>query len=273
VPAGRIPRRFTACLVALLGVWSLAHGEFQDDYALGLKSIDDGRYADAQKYLERALQAQSEPVDKVILNGNVEQPYLPYHFLGIAHYKLGECDAAKAQWDNPTNQRMIGRLNPIRRLEQRLAAGCKPLAAEAAKEQAAPVPPVTAVEKPTQKPPVDNRERSVERPPAEPAKPPVAETDRVPPPRLVGAVDSYLAGHYADAARVLPDSFPAARARFHAFLIRSAARFTLAQIDGDKELLAAARADAKAAQALDLRAEPDAALFSPKFRAFYSDSR
>jgi hypothetical protein len=95
----------------------------------------------------------------------------------------------------------------------------------------------------------------------------------VPPPRLVRAVEYYLAGRYVDATRIEPESFPAARTRFHAFLIRSAARFTLAQITGDKMLLAAARADAHSAQVLDAKAAPDEALYSPKFRAFYAQAR
>src|SRR5512142_2751390 len=103
-----------------------AHAAFQDDYALGLKAIDEGNFPEARKYLERALAAQSEPVDKVMLNGSIEQPYLPYHFLGIVAYKLGECDAAKAQWTNPINRRMTGRLNQVRQLEQRLSDSCVP---------------------------------------------------------------------------------------------------------------------------------------------------
>jgi hypothetical protein len=110
-------------------------------------------------------------------------------------------------------------------------------------------------------------------PPAASASAENAASEHVPPPRLVRAVEYYLAGRYVDATRIEPESFPAARTRFHAFLIRSAARFTLAQITGDKMLLAAARADAHSAQVLDAKAAPDEALYSPKFRAFYAQAR
>jgi hypothetical protein len=235
-----------------------------------------------------AVAAQPEPVDKVILNGNITQPYLPYHFLGVVAYKLGECDAAKAQWQNPTNRRMIGRLNQIRQQEQRLAESCKPRLAEVAKQEppstpagvaeqppVAP-PPVTAAanppaEKAGKKPPAEARDRAASQT-ADAAK--TAETaappERLPPARLVRAVDNYLAGRYAEAARIEPESFPAARTRFHAFLVRAAARYTLAQINGDKELQAAARSDAHAARLLDDKTALDEALFSPKFRAFYA---
>jgi type IV secretory pathway VirB10-like protein len=273
------------CLAALP-----VHAEFQDDYALGLKAIDEGRLREARRYLEKALAVQAEPVDKVILNGNITQPYLPYHFLGVVAYKLGECDAAKAQWENPTNRRMIGRLNQIRQQEQRLVESCKPRQAEVAKPELPPTPaaapaaeppsvapsPATATanapaEKTGKKPPADARDRATSRPvDAGKATETAAALERVPPPRLVRAVDNYLAGRYVEAARIEPESFPAAHTRFHAFLVRAAARYTLAQINGDKELLAAARNDAHAARLLDDKTTPDEALFSPKFRAFYA---
>jgi len=285
VPAGNASRCTVLAALAMLA--APAHAEFQEDYALGLSAIDAGRYADARKYLERALAAQSEPVDKVILNGSIEQPYLPYHFLGIVAYKLGECDAAKANWNNATNRRMTGRLNQIRQQEQRLADSCQTKVAEAPKEETpppaapepAPAPVVVAppvVEKPakgspakpakpveTERPAVADKEK--------PGEPP-AQPERVPPPRLVRAVDSYLAGRYNETVRIDPEAFPAARTRFHAYLIRAAARYTQAQISGDKELLAAARSDAAAAYKIEPQSAPDAAMFSPKFRAFYAQS-
>ena len=287
MPAGRVIGTLIA--IVLLAIALPLHAEFQDDYALGLRAIDAGRYADARKYLERALAAQSEPVDKVILNGSVEQPYLPYHFLGIVAYKLGECDVAKANWSNPTNRRMTGRLNQVRQQEQKLGESCQPKVVEAPKEEPPPVAPVPEpVPAPVTPPPVAEKAATrnpvKERPnkPVENEKPIVAdkekpaekpaELERLPPPRLVRAVDHYLAGRYVEAARIDPESFPAARTRFHAYLIRCAARYTQAQIAGDKELLAAARADAAAAYKVDAQIVPDEALFSPRFRAFYAQS-
>jgi len=298
VPAGRLLPRIALALAAGLAA-SMVRAEFQDDYALGLKAIDEARYQDARKYLERALAAQSEPVDKVILNGNIEQPYLPYHFLGVIAYKLGECDAAKAQWGNPTNRRMIGRLNQIRQQEQHLADSCRPKVAETkesstskqtavvpappASEQQAVTPPAPVPVEKVAKPAI-GKERTSARPPdsekpsaqkttaAEKPADLAAQPERAPPPRLVRAVDNYLAGRYAEAARLEPESFPAARTRFHAYLVRAAARYTQAQLNGNKDLLAEARRDASAAYKLDPAAKPDEALFSPRFRAFYAQS-
>jgi hypothetical protein len=274
VRAGK--RRLVALALAACVAATLAHADFQDDYALGLKAIDEGRLQEARRYLEKALAAQPEPVDKVVLNGNNTQPYLPFHFLGFIAFKLGECDAAKAHWENPTNRRMVGRLGTIRQQEQTLTESCRPHHADVARQQTAPAP--AAAPASAAPPPATNAPAGGKKPPAATAgdaapQPDNAASERVPPPRLVRAVDNYLAGRYVDATRIEPESFPAARTRFHAFLIRAAARFTLAQINGDKELLAAARADAHSARVLDAKAAPDEALYSPKFRAFYAQAR
>jgi len=320
--AGRRRLCFIAGLALSLAA-TIVRADFADDYALGLRAVDEGRFQDARRYLEKAVAAQAEPVEKVILNGSLEQPYLPYHFLGVVAYKLGDCDNAKAQWGNPINRRMIGRLNQIRQQEQRLAESCQPRKTEAAQEQKstsaqstvpAPVPvPESAAaqqsnpstppiaEKPqVEKPPVEKQavekpvvERTSEKPARKSDVPPRTEaplpaptptptessadaagtSERTPAPRLVRAVEDFIAGRYEEAARVEPDTFRAARGRFHAYLVRAASRFTLAQVDGDKQMLALARDDARAARAIDAKIAPDEILFSPKFRAFYAQSR
>ena len=160
MPAGRPLRLGLPLAVALLAPAAAVRAEFRDDYALGLRAIDEGKYQDARMYLERALSAQGEPVSKIILNGNIEQPYLPYHFLGMAAYRQGDCAGAKQAWENPMNRRMLGRLYQLERDERRLAAGCKPKAQVAAREpEPAPPPPAAAPEPPAAPPvaaPVEN---------------------------------------------------------------------------------------------------------------------
>jgi hypothetical protein len=107
-------------------------------------------------------------------------------------------------------------------------------------------------------------------PPVEkPVEKPVAAEKTAPPEALVQAFDQYLAGRYAEVARINPDTYADAHARFHAYLVRSAAKYTQARMATDETMLAAARADAAAARALDGRTTPDATLFSPAFREFY----
>ncbi len=239
---GKVMRRGLA-LVALLGVATTARADFREDYVAGLKALDQGRIAEAQKYLQRAFDAQPDPVDKIDLDGN-SQPYLPLHFLGVVAYRLGDCTAAAKYWSNPLNRRMVDRLTLLRSQEQQLQANCKPATVTAAAELA-PLP-TKAPESATAKP--------------------------LPPDALVQALQNYLGGHYAAATRIDAAGLSDPRAKFHAYLIRSAANFMLANTGGDAVFIEAARADARAAHALDARTQPDAATFPPRFRAFYNET-
>ena len=94
-----------------------------------------------------------------------------------------------------------------------------------------------------------------------------------PPDALTRAQQDYLAGRYAAAARIDPAALSDTSAKFHAYLIRSASSFMLASTGGDTSLMVAARADARAALALDAHAPPDATTFPPRFLAFYAETR
>ncbi len=240
-----------------LGAVANAYAGFEDDYANGLKALDQGRVVDAQRLLQRALSAQSDPVEKINVGGNV-QPYLPLHFLGVAAYRLGDCAGAESYWNGAANRRMIARLNLLRQQEQQALANCKPAAATAeATAAAAAAAASTAAEAA-----------------AKAAKSESAALAAKPPDALVQALQNYLGGRYLAATRVDPAALADTRARFHAYVIRAAARFMLASTGlGDQGLLDAARGDARAAKALDARTQPDAATFPPRFRAFYDATR
>ncbi len=252
---------------ALLAAFALtaptaARAGFSNDYIAGLAALDHGEYAQAVQSLKKALAAQPDPVSHITIEGN-SQPYLPHHFLGMAQFKLGDCAAAKAEWNDPMNQRMLGRLRQLRNQEEQLLAQCKP--AVASVEEKSTTPQSTpAATPPAPTPPV------VHAPPAPaPAKPALAASvPAAPPPALVRAFDDLMAGRYASLAKLDTDMLTGAHARFQGYLLRSAARFALAR-SGDKNQLDAARRDARAAQALDPSA-PDEHVFSPAFRAFYA---
>src|SRR4030095_1123675 len=117
-------------------------------------------------------------------------------------------------------------------------------------------------------PPAKRVDVAVAKPTPPVVTPPVAKPpppSNAPPAPLEEALENYLAGRYAKVVRLNPEAIPDSRARFHAYLVRAAARFTLAQISNDNAELDGARADARSARALDGRATPDAALFSPRF--------
>ena len=241
-------------LIAPAAAWA----GFSDDYIAGLAALDHGEYAQAVQSLKKALEAQPNPVSRITIDGN-PQPYLPHHFLGMAQYKLGDCAAAKAEWNDPMNQRMLGRLRQLRSQEEQLLAQCKPAAASVGEKSTTPqsTQAVTAPATPAvQTPQVPARPKPA---PAAPAGPP---------PALVRAFDDLMAGRYVTAAKFDADALTGAHARFQGYLLRSAARFALAR-SGDKNQLDAARRDARAARALD-KSAPDEHVFSPAFRAFYA---
>ena len=275
-------RPFVLVLCAALLAPAAARADYASDYIAGLAALDRGDYTQAVQYLKKALDAQSEPVQRVMIQGNA-QPYLPHHYLGVAQFKLGDCAAAQTEWNDPMNARMLGLLRQLRvkeallrgqrqdlpderelrAREEQLLGQCAPAAGAAAKSttqqstQSAGTPPA-ATAPPSAQPPAT----------ATPPPKPGAAAQAGTPPALLRAFDDLMAGRYASAAKLDAESLGGAHARFQAYLLRSAARFALARA-GDKSQLDAARRDARAAQALD-KSVPDERVFSPAFRAFYA---
>lgn len=237
---------------------TLARADYADDYIVGLAALDHGDYSRAVQYLRKALDAQPNPVSRVMIDG-MAQPYLPHHFLGMAHFKLGDCAAAGKEWGSAMNLRMIGRLRPVRNQEEELLAQCRP-GATAVQAQ-----PATAQ-------PAPNSPSSTAPASATPAPKPVTSSANAgPPAALLRAYDDYVSGRYSSVVRLDIEAIQGDNAQFQSYLLRSAARFALSRLGSDKNQLDAARRDARAARALD-KSTPDERLFSPAFRAFYAAS-
>lgn len=256
-----MPRRRRALLcAALLALAPLAaRADFVDDYFAGLAALDHGEYARAVQSLDKALQAQPNPVTQVRING-IQQPYLPHHFLGMAHLRMGDCAAAGKEWNSAMNLRMIGRLRPIRNQEEELLAQCKP-GSTSAPAPASPAPGAQAGDQPASS--------TVTPAPSAPAS---SAAPAGPPASLLRAYDDFVNARYSSVLRLDADSLDGDRARFQAHLLRSAARFCLSRLGGDKSQLEAARREARDARALQKTAPP-ADVFSPAFRAFYAEAR
>jgi hypothetical protein len=301
VPAGK-PRAWLA--IAALCVATLAHADYKDNYALGLKAYNDGDYAKARELMQQAFAEHAEPAARVRLYGQRWEAYVPQYYLGMVAFKQGDCATALAQWNAPANKQVVAQVAEISSAQQRDAASCEqkvvakvedkpkpqttvpetPPAKTVVAENPAskPVAPQPAAPKPAESapeqvvPPAKRTDVAVAKPAPPVVAPPVAKPPppgNTPPAPLEEAFDNYLAGRYAKVVRLNPEAIPESRARFHAYLVRAAARFTLAQISNDNAELDGARADARAARALDGRATPDAALFSPRFRTFFLESR
>lgn len=271
-----------------LAASTAARADFADDYVAGLTALSRGENAQAVQYLKKALDAQPEPVQRIMIQGNA-QPYLPHHYLGLAQFKLADCAAAQAEWNDPMNARMLGLVRQLRvkeallrgqrqdlpderqlrAQEEQLLGQCTPAAVGAAAKsttqqstQTADKPPPAAASAPAP---------ATSMPLAPAPKPATTAPAGGAPPALLRAFDDLMAGRYANAAKLDADALSGARARFQAYLLRSAARFALAR-SGDKGQFDAARRDAHAAQALD-KSTPDERVFSPAFRAFYAEAR
>jgi len=280
VPAGKRPIRRVLGLCALALMSALAHADFKEDYAHGIRAYEDGDYGAAQKWLQEALQAHAEPAARMRLYGQIFKPYLPQHYLGLIALKKGDCATMRTQWGSSDNRQIILQLPDIAAEEERAGAACGAAVAKTEEKPVTPAPPEkppvenpppkTVVVNPPPKPVVTPPSPPKPVPPVEkPVEKPVAAEKTAPPEALVQAFDQYLAGRYAEVARINPDTYADAHARFHAYLVRSAAKYTQARMATDETMLAAARADAAAARALDGRTTPDATLFSPAFREFY----
>lgn len=277
--------RVCSILLAMLAlaVPGAARADYVEDYIAGLAALDHGDYAQAVQNLKKALAAQSEPVQRVMIQGNA-QPYLPHHFLGLAQFKLGDCAAAQAEWNDPMNARMLGLLRQlrvkeallrgqrqdladdrqVRAQEERLLGQCTPAAVAAAAKSTTP----QITQAPDRQPAAPSTPApATSVPPPKPA----AVAAPGPPPTLLRAFDDFVSGRYASVAKLDADALTGTRVRFQAYLLRSAARFALAR-SGDKGQLDAARRDAHAAQALD-KSAPDEHVFSPAFRAFYAEAQ
>jgi hypothetical protein len=279
MPGFRHPHAFAFC-AALLAP-AAAHADFSSDYVAGLAALNRGDNTQAAQYLRKALEAQSEPVQRIMVQGNA-QPYLPHHYLGVALFKLGDCAAAQAEWNNPTNARMLGLLRQLRVKEALLRSQRQDLPDERqlrVREEQLQSQCTTGTAANSTTP--QQGAQAVDSQPAVTTPPPASSAPPAPPPRaaagvpatgtppaLLRAFDDLMAGRYASAAKLDADALGSARARFQAYLLRSAARFALARA-GDKGQLDAARRDALAAQALD-KSAPDERVFSPAFRAFYA---
>lgn len=292
----RAGKRQRGCVaLALLAVSVAAHADYKTDYSHGLEAYKDGKYAEARQLMQQALDEHAEPAAKIRFYGQVFGSYLPQHYVGMAAFKLGDCSTALAQWGSAANREIAAQLPEIGGEEQRSAASCGQKTV--AKTEDKPKPPEPSVKVPTppvEKPPVEKTviadkntppgrvapppkhpEPPVKAPTPPLEKPPVEKpvvVKNTPPEPLVQAFDNYLAGKYAEVARINPDAYTDTRSRFHAYLVRAASRYTLSRMSADEEMLKSARADAVAAHALDARTTPDAALFSPGFRTFFQAS-
>ncbi len=266
--------------LTLLAAALSARADFKQTYARGLEAASDGKWSEVEARMREALAEESTPAAKMKIYGMRFEPYIPKYYLGLAAYRQGNCRVATDNWSDGATRAIIAGDS---KLSGVISAGLNDCEAKLAATNKPPVtPPVAptnaqtvAQQSPPTKPPVTPPVTPpVNKPPPQtpPTTPPVASTA---PAALVNALDAYVAGRYEQASNLDVAQFADTRARFHALLVRSAARHVLAQLRGEAgaALLAQAQADIRAAKGLNPSAQPDSALYSPRYRQLYSATR
>lgn len=273
-----------AALGAALIIASSAWADYKDSYSRGVKAVKSGDWAEVRQRMQDAIADNPTAQTRVRLYGQRWEPYVPQYYLGLAAFNQGDCATALAQFRSSANAGVIGSLPELKAEQDRAVAKCDTRVAQQDKPgtgttQQAPDGGRTEPAKPPPKPDPPKPEPPRPEPPKpEPPKPPPPKpvetplSQRVPAP-LLEAFRNYLAGRYAEAARIDPNAYSDAKAKSQAYLIRAAARQLQAEIEGSAAGLEAARADVRALRALNPSLVPDAALFSPRFRSFYSATR
>jgi hypothetical protein len=291
---GILANRIVLATTLMLGCVSVARADFKRSYTDGLEAVRDGRWAEVQGKMNQALSEEATPIAKMKLYGMRFEPYVPRYYLGLAAYRQGNCAEALRQWRDPATQGIV-QANPT--LSGLAEAGTRDCERKVADTTPPATTPSTTPTTPSTSPSTTPSTTPVTQPVAQtpprttpsttPTTQPVAQT----PPRTVPsattpatstapaalsqALDDYLGGRFDVAGRLDINQFKDNRARFHALVVRAAARHVLAQVQGAAGAanLAAAQADIRAAKALGLNLTPDRVAFSPRFLALFAQTR
>jgi hypothetical protein len=267
-----------------------AQADWKRDYETGLRAMEEGRWADAEAAFRAALEEEPEAAARKRIQGSKHLIYVPHYFAAVAAFQQGSCERALQYWSNPSSAAVVSdrsnmseaRTRGMAECRERLATTSSPAPAVAAATpddatDSAPTPapaePIApAPTKPTT--PAPTPAPIATRPAPEPTKPAPVTPAAPAPAALVSAVQGYLEGRYAVVLQLDPATLADAGARAQAHLLRAAARYTLAMLaERDTRQLEQARQEVRAARAANAGLTPDDALFSPRFRAFWRESR
>jgi hypothetical protein len=107
-----------------------------------------------------------------------------------------------------------------------------------------------------------------------PAPAPAPARASASPALLSRAVESYLSGRYAELEQLDPAALADNGARSQLLLLRAAARFIRAEMEGDGVAASdAAASEIRAARSANPALVPDASMFPPRFRALWQKTR
>lgn len=271
--------------IGLLLVLLLAAGplraDYKQDYARGTKAAESQDWSEVEELMRKALDGSTQPLARTRLYGQVFMPYVPQYYLGLAAYRQDNCREALRWFNEPAaaaviadNAEFRGIADEARRTCGTRMAEAKPATKPAPPAVTVPSRPVAGVPEPKPKPPVQSPSKPATSTSQPAVAAPVLPQTKALPAALQALLDNYLAGRFSEAARADANS-NAGNGRFHALLLRAAARHALSELQGAEG--AAQRSDAEAdirlAKTLAPGKLPDAAFFSPRFRKLFAETR
>lgn len=269
-------------LIAALALAAPVFADYKQDYARGADAAGDENWSEVELLMRKALAGSTTPLSRTRLYGQRFEAYVPQYYLGLAAYRQGDCAGAMRWFGDPAAASIINDSSQFKGIADEATRACKSKLASVKPPPTKPVqaPPVQAppVQPPIERPVVNNvpAKPPVQAPPmstSTSANPPVAMVPALPS-ALQGLLDDYLNGRFSKAATADANTL-SNNARFHALLLRSAARYTLFELQPVEAASqkSAAEGDIRIAKSLAPGKSPDAAFFSPHYRKFFSEVR
>jgi hypothetical protein len=258
-----------------------ARADYKDSFKKGMEATDRKRWDEVVKHMQAAAAENTNEGERLKLYGLRFEVYFPHFYLGAAYLNLGKCPEAVKEFKISQSQGAI-RSSPK---YAELVDGLKSCEGTPPVPTAAPTPrtvvtlPPTAVPAPTAlptAPAMPTARPAIATPVPAPPSLPTPSQKVAPPPALLKAAQAYFDSNYEDAVSLASKAGGStARANAQSLLLRSAARFALWKIGGQKnaDLRRQAAEDAAACHRLDPALQPDAAAFSPEFADFFKSSR
>ena len=282
------------------------HADFAGDFKNGVTAFDRKRWPEAVRLMRAAIaQNPRESSQKILIYGTRYVEYTPYLYLAVAASRVNDCATVRSAFESSQQQGVGARL-PIYREAQAAEAACPRSAAPEIQPPTDTVAPPITTTTTTVSPirpepiPVDPpRPRPNPRDQARPPLPITQTTASVPPPapvpvpqpqpltppdpspasagvldrRIADAVRAYIRGDYGRVIVLLDGArFSGGLSQSQAALFRAAARYALYVVGGgtDATLRNAAAVDVREYRRLSSDA-PDARVFAPPFRRFYTE--
>lgn len=217
-----------------LAVTSPVWASLGKDYDTAILQVERENYEKAIPLLEEVISEVPASLPRIRLYGMRFAPYTPHYYLGLAHYRLGNCEDALNSWAVEARFQVLAGKNA-----ESMVSGkkdCETRLVQAGKEL--PAPAMSA-----------------------------ADNGNINDAALREITDAFFRGAYEQVARFDPTTLSDPASRGQAWIYRAASQYTLYILGGEAngESLADVRGSLASARASDPNLVIDRNQFSPKF--------